>query len=80
MTRETPDYAHNVSFLGYSDQAGRGDGLQVMVWRDHAIVAHMFSNGFTSIDVSDPRNPRPVSFTPAPPPGAIRAAHRRPFR
>ncbi len=67
MTRETPDYAHNVSFLGYSDQGGRGDGLQVMVWRDHAIVAHMFSNGFTSIDVSDPRNPRPVSFTPAPP-------------
>lgn len=67
MIPTSPEYARNLTFLGYTDQGGRADGLQVMVWRDHAIVAHMFSNGFTSIDVRDPRNPVPVHFTPAPP-------------
>lgn len=67
MTIDTPDYARNVQFLGHTDQAGRSDGLQIMVHKGHAIVAHMFSNGFSSINVRDPRNPVPVQYTPAPP-------------
>jgi hypothetical protein len=63
----TPDYASNISFLGYSDQGGRGDGLQIMVNRHHAYVAHMFSNGFTVMDVRDPREPKPVTYVAAPP-------------
>jgi hypothetical protein len=62
-----PDHASNMSFLGYSDQGGRGDGLQIMVNRGHAYVAHMFSNGFTVMDVRDPRNPHAVAYVPAPP-------------
>ncbi|THG31574.1 LVIVD repeat-containing protein [Naasia lichenicola] len=62
-----PDHASNFSFLGYSDQGGRGDGLQVMVNRGHAYVAHMFSNGFSVIDVRDPRTPEPRTYVAAPP-------------
>jgi hypothetical protein len=33
-----------------------------MVSRKHAIVGHMFSNGFTVIDVANPSAPKPVTF------------------
>jgi hypothetical protein len=61
-----PDYAKNMSFLGHTDQGGRGDGLQIMVHRGYAYIGHMFSNGVTVIDVRDPRAPQPVHFIPAP--------------
>ena len=48
--------------LAYSDQGGRPDGVQVMVHRRHVIVGHMFSNGFTVLDVANPSAPRPVRF------------------
>ena len=47
----------NVRFVGHSDQGGRSDGVQVMVHRGHAYVGHIFSGGFTVVDVRDPKNP-----------------------
>ena len=61
-----PDYAHNMRLIGHSDQGGRPDGVQLMINKGHAFVGHMFSNGFSVIDVRDPRAPRPVHYEPAP--------------
>ena len=62
-----PDHARNMRLIGHSDQGGRSDGVQVMVHRGHAYVGHMFSKGFSVIDVRDPKNPRVVNYLPAPP-------------
>src|SRR6187399_1316435 len=62
-----PDYAHNMRLVGHSDQGGRADGVQIMVHRGHAYVGHMFSKGFSIIDVRDPKHPRPVNYLAAPP-------------
>jgi hypothetical protein len=51
-----------IRHLAFSDQGGRPDGVQVMVSRKHLFVGHMFSNGFTVMDVSNPSRPAPVSF------------------
>src|SRR5947209_19824752 len=61
-----PDSARNIDITGNADLNGRGDGVQVMVHKGHAFVGHMFSDGFTIVDVRDPRQPRPVNFIPAP--------------
>ncbi|MGN6572461.1 MAG: LVIVD repeat-containing protein [Pseudolabrys sp.] len=61
-----PDFAHRMRIVGHSDQGGRPDGMQLMVHRGHAFVSHMFSGGFSVLDVRDPRNPRAVAFVPAP--------------
>ena len=61
-----PDYAHRMRTIGHSDQDGRPDGMQLMVHRGHAYVAHMFSGGFSVLDVSDARKPRTVTFVRAP--------------
>lgn len=53
--------------LAYSDQGGRPDGVQAMYSRGHLFVGHMYSNGFTVLDVNDPRAPKPVKFVAAPP-------------
>src|SRR5262249_26300834 len=63
----TPDFAHNMRLIGYSDQGGRPDGVQIMVERGFAYVGHMFSKGFSVIDVRDPRAPKPVNYVAAPP-------------
>jgi hypothetical protein len=62
-----PDYAHRMKLIGHSDQGGRPDGVQLMVNKGHAFVGHMFSQGFSVIDCTDPRNPKPVNYIPAPP-------------
>jgi len=62
-----PDHAHNMRLVGTCDQGGRPDGVQVMVHRGYAYVGHMFSKGFSVIDVRDARNPRAVNYLPAPP-------------
>ncbi len=62
-----PDHAHNMRLVGYCDQGGRPDGVQVMVHRGHAYVGHMFSKGFSVIDVRDPGKPRAVGYLAAPP-------------
>ena len=61
-----PDYARNMRIVGHSDQGGRPDGVQVMVHRGFAYVGHMFSKGFSIIDVRDVKNPRAVNFVAAP--------------
>ena len=62
-----PDYARNMRLLGWCDQGGRPDGVQIMVHRGFAYVGHMFSKGFSIIDVRDPRTPRAVEYLAAPP-------------
>ena len=54
----------NVRFVGHSDQGGRSDGVQVMVHRGHAYIGHIFSGGFSVVDVRDPKNPQAVAFVP----------------
>ena len=67
MSPASPDAAKNIEFLGYSDQGGRPDGVQVMVNKGHAYVSHPFSAGATVIDVRDPRKPKTVAFLPVHP-------------
>jgi hypothetical protein len=59
--------AHNVRFLGHTDQGGRPDGVQIMVSRGYAYIGHMFADGFSVIDVREPRQLRTVAFVAAPP-------------
>jgi hypothetical protein len=37
-----------------------------MVAHGHAYIGHMFSKGFSVVDVRDPRNPKPASYVAAP--------------
>jgi hypothetical protein len=60
------DSAKNISFVAYSDQGGRPDGVQVIVHKGFAYVGHMFSDGFSVLDVRDPRKPEAVAFVPMP--------------
>jgi hypothetical protein len=62
-----PDYAHNMRIIGHCDQGGRPDGVQIMVHRGYAYICHMFSKGFSIVDVRDARNPRTANYLPAPP-------------
>ena len=62
-----PDYARSMRLLGYSDQGGRPDGVQIMVERGFAYIGHMFSKGFSVVDVRDPRAPKAVDYIAAPP-------------
>ena len=61
------DYANNLRLIGHSDQAGRADGVQLMLNKGHIFTGHMFSKGFSVIDVRDPRAPKPVAYVEAPP-------------
>lgn len=61
-----PDFAYKMRLIGHSDQGGRPDGVQLMVHRGFAYVGHMFSKGFSVIDVSDPRKPKAVNYIAAP--------------
>ena len=60
----TPEAARNISFVGHTDQGGRGDGVQVMVNRGHAYIGTRVSRGVMVTDVRDPRHPKPVNFLP----------------
>ena len=62
----TPDHAHRMRLIGHSDQGGRPDGVQLMVHGGYAYTGHMFSKGFSIVDVRDPRNPKPAGYFPAP--------------
>lgn len=66
-TLPTPDYAHNMRLIGHSEIGGRGDGLQVMVHKGYAYVAHPWSQGFSIVDVRDPKNPGETTYIPSPP-------------
>ena len=62
-----PDYARNMRIVGHSDQGGRPDGVQIMVHRGYAYIGHIFSKGFSVVDVRDAKNPRAVNYLAAPP-------------
>jgi hypothetical protein len=62
-----PELARNMRLIGHSDQDGRPDGVQIMVHNGYAYVGHMFSKGFSVIDVKDPRKPRTVQYVAASP-------------
>src|ERR1700759_1057608 len=61
-----PELARNMRLIGHTDQGGRPDGVQLMVHRGFAYIGHMFSKGFSVVDVRDPKNPKPAKFFPAP--------------
>ncbi len=61
-----PDYARNMKLIGHSDQGGRPDGVQLMINKGFAFTGHMFSRGFSVIDVRDPRSPKPINYIEAP--------------
>lgn len=61
-----PDYAKNMTLIGHSDQGGRADGVQLMLNKGHAFIGHMFSKGFSVVDCTNPRDPKPVAYVPAP--------------
>jgi len=63
---------HRIRHLSYSDQGGRPDGVQVMVNRGHVYVGHMFSDGVTILDATNPRELKPVGFFTA---GAYTRTH-----
>ena len=67
VDRPQPDHARNMRLVGHCDQGGRPDGVQIMVHRGYAYIGHMFSQGFSVIDVRDPKNPRAVNYLAAPP-------------
>jgi hypothetical protein len=51
-----------IKHISYSDIGGRPDSVQVMVNKKHVYVGHMFSDGVTILDASDPRNLKPTGF------------------
>ncbi|HEY1921587.1 MAG TPA: hypothetical protein VGG44_02385, partial [Tepidisphaeraceae bacterium] len=57
----------NIKFLSRNDQGGRSDGVQVIIEKGHAYIGHMFSDGFSVVDVRDPLKPQTVAFVAAPP-------------
>lgn len=60
-----PELARNMRLVGHTDQGGRPDGVQLMVHRGYAYIGHMFSKGFSVVDVKDPARPKPVQYVPA---------------
>ncbi len=53
-----PDYAKGLKSLGWSDQGGRPDAVQIMVLDGFAYIGHVFSGGFSVVDVRNPREPK----------------------
>jgi hypothetical protein len=60
-----PELARNMRLIGHADQGGRPDGVQLMVHRGYAYIGHMFSKGFSVVDVKDWARPKPVQYVPA---------------
>lgn len=67
MTLPTPTHARAMRLIAHSDQGGRPDGQQIVLDRGFAYIGHIWSDGFTVMDVRDPANPRPAGFFPSPP-------------
>ncbi|MDQ0391894.1 hypothetical protein J3R73_001686 [Labrys monachus] len=62
----TPDLARNMRLIGHCDQGGRGDGVQIMVENGFAYIGHLFSQGFSIVDVRDAANPKAAGYVAAP--------------
>jgi hypothetical protein len=66
MSAPTGAASKNIRFLSRNDQGGRPDGVQVIVEKGHAFIGHMFSDGFSVVDVRDALKPKTVAFIAAP--------------
>jgi hypothetical protein len=66
MTTRKPELAEGFTPIAHSDQGGRPDAMQLQYWNGHVYVGHLFSGGFTTIDVTDLYEPKVVHFQPAP--------------
>jgi hypothetical protein len=55
---------NRIRHVSFSDQGGRPDGVQVMYHprNKQLFVGHMFSDGLTVLDASDPGNLKPLQF------------------
>src|SRR3954463_3552357 len=51
-----------IKHVSWSDQGGRLDGVQIMLNRNHIYLGHQFTDGFSVLDATDPRNIRPVKY------------------
>ena len=51
----------NIRHVSHSDLGGRPDSVQIMMNRRHLYVGHMFSNGLTVLDATDPRRLKPAA-------------------
>src|SRR5215831_5360249 len=51
-----------IKHISWSDQGGRLDGVQIMLNRSHIYLGHQFTDGFSVLDASDPRNIRPAKY------------------
>jgi hypothetical protein len=65
--------AKNISLVAHCDLGGKSDAVQIMVQGGHAYIGHGFSNGISTLDVRDPKNPKVVDFIDCPP--GTRAFH-----
>ena len=53
---------NRIKHVSWSDQGGRLDGVQIMLNRNHIYLGHQFTDGFSVLDASDPRNIKPVKY------------------
>lgn len=63
----TPEHRKGMELLGWTGYGERSDGGQVIVHRGHAFIARVETNGFSVVDVSDPRAPKHRLHVPARP-------------
>jgi len=66
MSGTEPELADRFTPIAHSDQGGRPDAMQLQYWNGHVYVGHLFSGGFSTIDVTDLRAPKAVDFQAAP--------------
>ncbi len=59
-----PTHARNMRLIGWSDQGGRPDGVQLMVHRGYAYVGQS-SRRVSASSMSGIRRPRPVGYVAA---------------
>jgi hypothetical protein len=53
---------NRIRHVSWSDQGGRPDGVQIMLNRQHLYIGHQFTDGFSVLDASDPRNIKPAKY------------------
>ncbi len=52
----------SIRHISWSDAGGHPDGVQIMLNRNHLYLGHQFTDGFSVLDASDPRNLRPAKY------------------
>jgi len=70
--RARPKYTHhdfpplfkNTELISQCHLEGRGDAAQVVKHGDYVYICHLYSGGFSVVNVKDPKNPKVVKFIP----------------